>query len=93
MMRAERHDREEHTERERDRDRKDYPSRRDVLDKVLAAEINYVSGWDGAGRLSEWQVNQVRRRLEKKLADVDLAVLEELVAIGWGTMQRVFPEG
>lgn len=29
----------------------------------------------------------------KKLADVDLAVLEELVAIGWGTMQRVFPEG
>ncbi|MFO6447646.1 DUF1801 domain-containing protein [Erythrobacter sp. NE805] len=29
----------------------------------------------------------------KKLADVDMAVLEELIAIGWGTMLRVFPEG
>ncbi len=29
----------------------------------------------------------------KKLSDVDLAVLEELVAIGWRTMQRVFPRG
>jgi len=29
----------------------------------------------------------------KTLADVDLAVLEELIANGWGTMQRVFPEG
>jgi hypothetical protein len=28
----------------------------------------------------------------KKLADVDLAVLEELIGIGWTTMQRVFPE-
>lgn len=29
----------------------------------------------------------------KKLADVDLAVLEELIANGWATMQRTFPEG
>ena len=28
----------------------------------------------------------------KKLSDIDLAVLEELIAIGWGTMQRVFPD-
>lgn len=27
----------------------------------------------------------------KKLADVDMAALEELIAIGWRTMQRVFP--
>lgn len=29
----------------------------------------------------------------KKLADVDTGVLEELIAIGWHSMQRVFPEG
>lgn len=28
-----------------------------------------------------------------KLADVDLAVLEEIVAADWATMQRLFPEG
>lgn len=29
----------------------------------------------------------------KKLSDVDPTVLEELIAIGWNTMQRAFPEG
>lgn len=28
----------------------------------------------------------------KRLSDVDPAVLEELIAIGWATMQRAFPE-
>ncbi|WP_086734673.1 DUF1801 domain-containing protein [Erythrobacter colymbi] len=28
----------------------------------------------------------------KKLSDVDPAVLEELIAIGWTTMQRAFPD-
>ncbi len=28
-----------------------------------------------------------------KLADVDMAVLEELIAADWQTMQRAFPEG
>jgi hypothetical protein len=28
----------------------------------------------------------------KRLADVDLAVLEVLIGIGWATMQRVFPD-
>ncbi|MFM7348285.1 MAG: DUF1801 domain-containing protein, partial [Erythrobacter sp.] len=28
----------------------------------------------------------------KKLADVDLAALEDLIANGWATMQRVFPD-
>lgn len=28
-----------------------------------------------------------------KLADIDLAVLEEIVAADWQTMQRLFPEG
>lgn len=29
----------------------------------------------------------------KKLRDVDQAVLEEVIGIGWATMERVFPEG
>lgn len=32
-------------------------------------------------------------RYVNKLADVDMAVLEELIASDWQTMQRAFPEG
>jgi hypothetical protein len=32
------------------------------------------------------------RRYHNKLADVDLAVLEEILAEDWQTMLRLFPE-
>ena len=55
-------------------------------------DITAAGRADMLGRLGKYSTGKSCLYINK-LADVDLAVLEDIVAADWTTMQRLFPEG